>query len=148
MTEMPHPQPENMRELYWGRGTMSNHDTGERYHSSDRSHNTPNALTTHELSVVMSKKTKREIRLKRGLKTPDESKKPKPGPSAIYNLPSGAMTERESRLIRSMRDVYKVMEQSSKSVNDLPSIATDDEEECEDEGLPKLHPYTDKMDNT
>ena len=145
MAEMPHPQPENLRELLWGRGTMSNDDTGERYQPGDRSHNTPNAMTTHELSLVMSKKTKREIRLKRGLKEPDESQKPKPGPSAIYNLPSGAMTEREARLIRSMKDIYKIKGQNSKSVNNLSLIATDDEEENVD--LPRLYPYSDKMDN-
>ena len=146
MAEIPDREPQNWREVMWGRGTTSIDDNGQRYHPSDRSHKTPNAMTTHELSLVMSKKTKREIRLKRGLKDPDESMKPKQGPSTIYNLTSGAMTERESRLIRSMKDCYKVKEQSSDSViNDLSSIATDEDD---DEGFPKLHPYTDKMDNT
>jgi len=141
---MPGPQPKDLRELLWNRGTAFNDDTGERYHPTDRAHKTPNSLTTHELSLVMSKKSKREIRLKRGLKHPDESmKKPKPGPSVIYNIPSGAMTERESRLRRSMKDIYKVKNQ--KFISNLSSIATDEEE---DEGSPKLHPYTDKMDNT
>ena len=142
--EMPGPQPKDLRELLWNRGTAFNDDTGERYHPTDRAHKTPNSLTTHELSLVMSKKSKREIRLKRGLKHPDESmKKPKPGPSVIYNIPSGAMTERESRLRRSMKDIYKVKNQ--KFISNLSSIATDDEEENVD--LPRLYPYSDKMDN-
>ena len=144
---MPSPHPEDLRNLLWGRGTNFNADTGERYHASDRSHMTPNAMTTHEISIVMSKKTKREIRLKRAMKDPDELSKPKAGPSVIYNLPSGATSERESRLRHSMKDAYKEKEQESDPsvINHLSSIATDEEE---DETPPRIHPYTDKMDNT
>ena len=89
-------------------------DTGERYHVSDRAHKTPNAMTTHELSLVLSKKKKREIRLKRSMPDPKEMETPTPGPSA----PSAD--------------------------HDQSSPSTDDSTDPP----PKLHPYTDKMDNT
>ena len=140
--ELPGPYPDNWRSVFWGRGTTWVSDNGERYHTSDRSHKTPNAMTTHELSIVMSKKTKREIRLKRSIQDPDKAEKPKAGQSTIFDLPS-IPTEREIRLRNSMKDCYK--QPGPSVICDLSSVNGDDEE---DDPLPKLHPYTDKMDNT
>ena len=159
--EIPGPHPLDLRSVFWNRGTTSIEDTGERYHISDRSHKTPNAMTTHELSIVMSKKRKREIRLKRSLKDPDTKY---PGPSIIelsaaISPPSTWLTrqmntqtnivktnidkEREFRFRRSMKDRYKPDRSKPGGSSVICNLNNE-----EDDPPPRMYPYTDKMDNT